>query len=62
MSVAWHTGVQLVFSFAPDFSELFGAQGSPSSGSLLNLLSPRFRFIMVVITIYLFVLNDSLTS
>ena len=28
--------------FAPGFSKLFGAQGSPSSGSLLNLLSPRF--------------------
>ena len=27
---------------APEFSKLFGAQGSPSSGSLLNLLSPRF--------------------
>ena len=25
------------FSFAPDFSKLFGAQGSPSSDSLLNL-------------------------
>ena len=34
------------FSFAPGFCKLFGAQGSPSSGcesgSLLNLLSPRF--------------------
>ena len=38
LSVAWPTGVQLVFfSFAPGFSKLFGAQGSPSSGSLLNL-------------------------
>ena len=50
------------FPFAPDFSKLFGAQGSPSSGSLLNLLSPRFLFIRVVIVIYLFVLDDSLTS
>ena len=31
------TGVQLVFFFCPGVSELFGAQGSPSSGSLLNL-------------------------
>ena len=38
MSVAWPTGVQLVLSY----SKLFGAQGSPSSGSLLNLLSSRF--------------------
>ena len=30
------------FSFAPGFNKLFGAQGSPSSGSLLNLLSPHF--------------------
>ena len=29
------------FSFAPGFSKLFGAPGSPSSGSLLCLLSPR---------------------
>ena len=37
----------LCFSFAPGFSKLFGAQGSQSSGSLLNLLSPRFLFIKV---------------
>ena len=38
LSVAWHTGVQLMFfSFVPDFSNLFGAQGSPSSDSLVNL-------------------------
>ena len=50
------------FSFAPGFSKLFGAQGSPSSGSLLSLLSSRFLFIMVVIMISSFVLDDSLTS
>ena len=33
------TGV-FFFSFAPGFSKLFGAQGSPLSGSLLNPLSP----------------------
>ena len=59
-SVAWTTGVQLVFSFAPGYSMLFGAQGSLSSDSLLNLLSPRFLFIGVVIMIYSF--DDSLTS
>ena len=62
LSVAWSTGVQLVFSFAPVYSKLFGAQGSPSSGSLLNLLRPRFSFIRVIIMIYSFVLDDSLTS
>ena len=42
LSVAWPTGVQLVFFFCSGVSKLFGAQGSPSPGSLLNLLSPRF--------------------
>ena len=37
MSVAWPTGVQLMFFFSSGVSKLFGAQGSPSSGSLLNL-------------------------
>ena len=31
------SGFNWCFSFAPDFSKLFGAQVSPSSGSLLNL-------------------------
>ena len=50
------------FSFAPDFSKLFDAQGSPSSCSILNLLSPRFCFIRVFFMNHLFVLDDSLTS
>ena len=62
MSVAWPTGVQLVFFFCSGVSKLFGAQGSPSSGSLLNLLSPRFLFIRMFIMIYLFLLDVSLTS
>ena len=37
LSVAWPTGVQLVFFFCSGVSGLFGAQGSPSSGSLLSL-------------------------
>ena len=37
LSVAWPTGVQLVFFFCSGVSMLFGAQGSPSSGSLLNM-------------------------
>ena len=37
LSVAWPTGVQLVFFFCSGVSRLFGDQGSPSSGSLLNL-------------------------
>ena len=35
-------GFNWCFTFAPGFSKLFGAQGSPSLGSLLNLLSHRF--------------------
>ena len=37
LSVAWPTGVQLMFFFSSGVSKLFGAQGSPSSDSLLNL-------------------------
>ena len=33
LSVAWPTGVQLMFFFCSGVSKLFGAQGSPSSGS-----------------------------
>ena len=58
---AWPTGVQLVFFFCSGF-QLFGAQGSSSSGSLLNLLSPRLCTIRMSSVIYLFVLDDSLTS
>ena len=51
-----------MFIFCSGVSKLFGVQGSPSSGSLLSLLSPRFLFIEMLIVIYLFVLYDSLTS
>ena len=37
LSVACPTGVQLVFFFCSGVSKLFGAQGSPSSGGLLNM-------------------------
>ena len=37
LSVAWPTGVQLMFIFCSGFSKVFGTQGSPSSGSLLYL-------------------------
>ena len=37
LSVAWPTGAQLMFFFSSGVSKLFGAQGSPSSGSLLIL-------------------------
>ena len=37
LSVAWPTGVQLVFFFCSGVSRLFGGQGFPSSDSLLNL-------------------------
>ena len=55
-------GSDRCFSFAPGFSKVFGAQGSPSSGILLNMLSPRFLFNRMFIMIYLFILDDSLTS
>ena len=42
LSVFGPPGFNWCFSFAPGFSKLFGTQGSPSSGSLLSLLSPRF--------------------
>ena len=38
-SISLHFLSLLVFFLAPGFCKLFGAQGSPSSGSLLNLLS-----------------------
>ena len=53
------SGMELL-TFAPGFSKLFGTQGASSSG--MNLLSPRICFTRVVIMIYLFVLDDSLTS
>ena len=55
-------GFNRCFSFVPGFGKLFDAKGSPSSGSVLNLFSPHFLFIGMVIMIYLFVLDDSLTS
>ena len=48
MSVAWPTGVQLVFFFCV--------------GQLTQSVSPGFLFIRMFIMIYLFVLDDSLTS
>ena len=56
------SGFNWCFFLAPDFSTLFEAHGSPSSGSLLDLRVLLFLFIMVVNMIYLFVLDDSLTS
>ena len=55
------SGMELLLTFAPGFSKLFGTQGASSSGSLLNLLSPRICFTRVVIMIDLFLLDDSLT-
>ena len=37
LSVAWSTGVQLMFFFCSEVRKLFGGHGSPSSGSLLKL-------------------------
>ena len=62
LSVAWPTGVQLVFFFCSVVCRLFGAQGSPSSGSLLNLRVLVFDSSGCFIVIYLFVFDDSWTS
>ena len=59
LTVAWPAG--WCFSFAPGFSGLFGARGSPSSGGLLGLLSPRIWFVRVVVMICLLVIGGSLT-
>ena len=62
LSVAWPTGVLLVFFFCSTSSVmLFGAQGSVA-GQLIISASPRISFIMDVIMVYLFALDDSLTS
>ena len=42
LSVAWPTGVQLVFFFCSGVSRLFGAQGSPIVGQLTKSVSPGF--------------------
>ena len=63
MSVAWPTGVQLVFFFCSGVGKLFGAHpGISIVGQLTQSVSPRLLFIMVFIMIYLFVHYDSLTS
>ena len=60
LSVAWPTGVQIVFFFCSRYSVmLFGAQGSPSPGLLL--ISGSLLFILEVIMIYLFVIDYSFT-
>ena len=55
-------GFNLCFSFAPGFNKLFGAQGSPSSCSLLNLLSSFFNSSGFFFMICSSVLDDSLTN
>ena len=63
LSVAWPTGVQLVLFFCSGLSVSYWARpGISIVGQLTESMSPRFRFIMVVIMIYLFVLDDSLIS
>ena len=51
--------VLIVVAYLYLFSKLFGARGTPSS---VSLSSPRFLFTLVVIMMYLFVLDESLTS
>ena len=57
MSIAWPTGVQLVFFFRSRVSKLYGAKGSASSGSLLKLWVLVFDSLW-----WLFVIDDSLTT
>ena len=44
------------------FSDVVQCPGISIAGQLIVSVSPRFLFILVVIMIYLFVLDDSLTS
>ena len=60
LSVAWPTAVQLVFLFCSGL--VIGRPWISIVGQLTESGSPRSLFIMVVIMIYLFVLDDSLTS
>ena len=64
MSVAWPTGVKLddVFLLLQIFGDVVRGPGLCIAGQLIVSVSPRFSFILVVIMIYLFVLDDSLTS
>ena len=56
------TGLNRCFSFAPGFSKLFHTQGSPSSGSFFLIIILNLCVLRVVVKIYLFVLDDSLTG
>ena len=59
MSVAWPTGVQLVFFFC---SGVIRRTGISIVGQLTESVESSFLFIRMFIVIYLFVLDDSLTS
>ena len=51
-----------VFLLLDIFSDVFWRQGISIAEKLIESMNPRFRFIMVVIIIYLFVLDDLLVS
>ena len=50
------------FSFAPELVSYLAHMDLHRRAANTETVSPRFLFIMVVINIYLFVLDDSLTS
>ena len=54
-------GLNWCFSFAPDFQYVIWRPGIFIVKQLTESVSPRFLIIMMVIMIYLFVLDDSLT-
>ena len=62
LSIGWPTGVQLVFYFCFEFQYVIQRPVISIAGQLTEYVSLRFLFILVVIMIYLFVLDDSLTS
>ena len=63
MPVAWPTGVQLVFFNCSGFQEVIRRPGISIVGQLTKSVeSSFFFFIGVIIMIYSYVLDDSLTS
>ena len=61
LSVAWTTGVQLVFFFCSRFSlVLFGVQGSPHHVAYCIdcICEPSFLFILDFTFLYLFILDE----
>ena len=62
LSVAWPTGFNCCFSFASDFQYCCLAPRAFHRRTAYCICKSSFLFILDVIMIYLFVLDDSLTS